>query len=1432
MDNTDLHGCVISYKDVKQVMPERRAYIDSKEYYQIDENIKNNKELLFLPTYLKECNTQDIKYEKAKYKIILSGIFVDGRKVNVILDGIEPYFEVRIPDSVDGKIETFKNRKSVSITSGEYINSLRRLLNQDDVTRPYKTSSTKGKPFKYYQEHKSQFIRFYYHKLKNRKEAIKLVRENNYETTTDDLSSYYRVVCRNKKLTFGTWSVLNNYYDEDVTYLKGETYRINIDDYKPYTGELSLKKTPELLKDKTLSMTWDIETWSPDGDVPLPEKDDNCIFCIGMTFQWVNQENPFLRIALVDYPCDTKPDHLTIVCGSEVNIIRAFADIFEKMQPDFIMGFNDSGYDWDWLIKRACATKGLVSLVARKLDNSIPWYEYTDDSVMKYHYQKKKIKIDASTFVEGCSLMMDGYIPIDVRTMFRKLYPTSEKSSLKWFLEKNQLGSKEDMPYQTMFKIYAQLREIRNNEHTTFSGKGYELEFIFDKDTPVEMIENYNSLKSRLADVNKYCVVDALRCHELVKMRTVIQDHREISKLSYTSVYDAFYLANGMKVRNLTIATGQDKNLPFGILFSNISPDERELGQYPGGYVVAPKKGLQTSKLSIEERINKADLTKHSKRKDMQYWLNTSDEEIKNFYKIIEEYGPNITEQKKIYEIEEKYGNLPIKFKDFLQDITGRPVTGLDFASLYPSLIRAYNFSPEYCVTDRMYAKKLYNNDQKLTKVDFVFNGRPRKAWFVWHNNKTNPYMNDSENSRQKLDPEFKFGVYPYILDKLFHDRKTIKKQMKVYIHEIEQMENDDTKTPGYIQANIVHYNDICFHRNYYNSKQSALKVFMNTFYGECGNQNSPFFVLEVAGGITTWGARNIKFAKKFVEDKGCNVLYGDTDSIYLSTPNKYFIDVDQLYYTGKMSKIEYWTKLVEITFKEIKALNNDINIRFYEDNGTIFLTMAYEEVLFPVIFTAKKKYFGIPHENIANFTPKNLFVKGLDVVKRGVSDLLKKIFNEIMWTCVGVNNIYSLMELVHDMVDKIFSSKWCIDDFIQTDVFRPTKKNIKVHKFVDRMKEIGIKVPTNDRFSYIIVKKYPYRYSYRGCKIVLKVGDKMEYVDTVKAENLEIDLDHYMRGSINKQLARLIVYHEMFHIDPINDTDAEVKIAEDKMISNASKFINEYCKQYYSEYNTFGKTYKKIFTTANKLIGGNIKKRDGLAYTIISANVPETGFVEWFIDGIDKRATSLSAKYGTKHINSELKKVGKEDRVNKIKLMQKVYYGTRNKSIIDVRLKSFRETMSILRRRIRDNTTEFYTLYSVYQRSVISVTDILKKYLKIDQTLFNNTKDCKEYDIFDFVPEIDNDIQNIMKNKADEYVENIMDDSKLKVILNNFKNLYNDLLSAHLSYRRTENIVDTLKIRRDRINRTITRPNADIMKDVIAENIRSTITGLGDINL
>ncbi|CAI2201163.1 9736_t:CDS:1, partial [Funneliformis geosporum] len=81
----------------------------------------------------------------------------------------------------------------------------------------------------------------------------------------------------------------------------------------------------------------------------------------------------------------------------------------------------------------------------------------------------------------------------------------------------------------------------------------------------------------------------------------------------------------------------------------------------------------------------------------------------------------------------------------------------------------------------------------------------------------------------------------------------------------------------------------------------------------------------ELAGGVTSAGQRNIKLVADFVESKGFQKKYGDTDSLYLVCPKECFQKCDEAYDNGNgILKEEYWSKMVNISIEVIERLRDE----------------------------------------------------------------------------------------------------------------------------------------------------------------------------------------------------------------------------------------------------------------------------------------------------------------------------------------------------------------------------------------------------------------------------------------------------------------------------------------------------------------------------
>lgn len=147
----------------------------------------------------------------------------------------------------------------------------------------------------------------------------------------------------------------------------------------------------------------------------------------------------------------------------------------------------------------------------------------------------------------------------------------------------------------------------------------------------------------------------------------------------------------------------------------------------------------------------------------------------------------------------------------------------LDFTSLYPSIIRTYNISPDTLVTGE-------------TNVKYATS--PLGTKFV--------------------DKSVRYGILPMTVEKLVTARRNVKKDMKTATGEAKKI---------------------------LNARQLALKDISNSIYGHTGYVRARLYMLDVASTITAYGRENIENTKKIIEDNfGVEVIYGDTDSIFVKT--------------------------------------------------------------------------------------------------------------------------------------------------------------------------------------------------------------------------------------------------------------------------------------------------------------------------------------------------------------------------------------------------------------------------------------------------------------------------------------------------------------------------------------------------------------------
>ncbi|MBR9680382.1 MAG: hypothetical protein GOU98_00995 [Candidatus Altiarchaeota archaeon] len=119
-------------------------------------------------------------------------------------------------------------------------------------------------------------------------------------------------------------------------------------------------------------------------------------------------------------------------------------------------------------------------------------------------------------------------------------------------------------------------------------------------------------------------------------------------------------------------------------------------------------------------------------------------------------------------------------------------------------------------------------------------------------------------------------------------------------------------------------------------TRQNALKLVLNSFYGYLGYANARWYHLDSAKAITSWGRQYIKEIIEMADASGFTVVYGDTDSVMLTSTShtfetdvKNFIDTvnKKLPNPIKLELDGFFVRGVFVTKKRYALLSSDGNL-------------------------------------------------------------------------------------------------------------------------------------------------------------------------------------------------------------------------------------------------------------------------------------------------------------------------------------------------------------------------------------------------------------------------------------------------------------------------------------------------------------------------
>ena len=357
----------------------------------------------------------------------------------------------------------------------------------------------------------------------------------------------------------------------------------------------------------------------------------------------------------------------------------------------------------------------------------------------------------------------------------------------------------------------------------------------------------------------------------------------------------------------------------------------------------------------------------------------------------------------------------------------------LDFKSMYPNIMINYNLSPDtYIAPDE-------------------------------------PEPSSGVNVAPEVGHKFRKappGFYKEALTYLIDVRGKIRSQMK-------------TLKQGTFEYGIL------------DARQKAVKIITNAAYGYVGWVGARWYIKPVGEAASAWGRHTILSASKLAENKGLTIIYGDTDSLFL---------------TNDPQKLE--------------ALKTEINDK-------LGLEVEVSEVYKRIFFTeAKKRYAGLRLDD-------TLDIVGMEVIRGDWAQVAKKVQEHVLEIILKEQSSKKAVDYVHSVIGELRQRKTPLRDLIiwKTLTKPPAQYAIRApHVEAAKMlKEKGWNLTSGDKVGYVILAGTGRFYS----RVKPYVFAKPE----------EVDVDYYINNQVVPAAARILGF---FNVSEKELANLELKESEE----------------------------------------------------------------------------------------------------------------------------------------------------------------------------------------------------------------------------------------------------------------------------------------------
>lgn len=387
------------------------------------------------------------------------------------------------------------------------------------------------------------------------------------------------------------------------------------------------------------------------------------------------------------------------------------------------------------------------------------------------------------------------------------------------------------------------------------------------------------------------------------------------------------------------------------------------------------------------------------------------------------------------------------------------PLVVLDFQSLYPSIMIAYN----YCYSTCLGRIVDFQGRNKFGVVDLQ---KPRGLL-----EKLKDHITVAPNGIMYVKPEVRKGLLARMLTELLDTRVMVKQAMK------------SSKADKALSRVL-------------DARQLSLKYIANVTYGyTSATYSGRMPAVEIADSIVQSGREILEQAIEVIDSNakwGARVVYGDTDSLFIYLQGK---TKEQAFHIG-------------YDIANIITAMNPAPIK-----------LKFEKVYLPCLLMAKKRYVGFKFENPDDTVPA-FDAKGIETVRRDGVPAQSKMTETCLKILFRTQDLSQVKDYCYQSWTRILQNQASIQDFIFAKEVKMGTYSEKappppgVAVAARRMtKDENDEVQYGDRIPYVIISGDP------QTRLVDKAVSPEELLQN---EHMQLDASYYISRVLIPPLERI----------------------------------------------------------------------------------------------------------------------------------------------------------------------------------------------------------------------------------------------------------------------------------------------------------------------